>query len=113
MNEPMLGTIAGTVTASESGRPLARAQVSVQGTVRRAVPDVVGRYRLTCEQGTYTVQAATLGRQPDRRQVSVAVGGTSTANFSVALEGIEADTQADAESVAPGSAAPEHDGANG
>jgi hypothetical protein len=78
-----LGTIAGTVTASESGGPLAGTQVNVQGTVRRTVTDAQGRYQLSLEPGTYTVQATTLGRQTDRRQVSVTAGGTSTVNFSL------------------------------
>jgi len=87
------GTITGTVTASESGGPLAGAQVSVQGTVRRTVTDAQGRYRISIEPGSYTVQVTTLGRQGDRRQVSVSAGGTATANFSlatsaVAIEGI-------------------------
>ncbi|MFL5540076.1 MAG: SusC/RagA family TonB-linked outer membrane protein [Longimicrobiaceae bacterium] len=87
------GTITGTVTAAENGGPLSGAQVSLQGTVRRTVTDAQGRYRLTAEPGTYTVQVSTLGRQAGSRQVSVTAGGTATANFSlatsaVALEGI-------------------------
>ncbi|MFL5386858.1 MAG: SusC/RagA family TonB-linked outer membrane protein [Longimicrobiaceae bacterium] len=87
------GTITGTVTAAESGGPLSGAQVSLQGTVRRTVTDAQGRYRLTAEPGTYTVQVSTLGRQAGSRQVTVTAGGTATANFSlgtsaVALEGI-------------------------
>ena len=87
------GTITGTVTASESGGPLAGAQVSVGGTVRRTVTDAQGRYRISIEPGTYTVSVTTLGRQTDRRQTSVTAGGTSTVNFSlgtsaVAIEGI-------------------------
>jgi TonB-linked SusC/RagA family outer membrane protein len=87
------GTIAGTVTASESGGPLAGAQVSVQTTVRRTVTDAQGRYRISIEPGTYQVSVTTLGRQPDRRQVTVTAGATATANFSlatsaVAIEGI-------------------------
>jgi iron complex outermembrane receptor protein len=87
------GTIAGTVTASESAGPLAGAQVSVQGTVRRTVSDAQGRYQISIEPGTYAVQVTTLGRQTDRRQVSVTAGSTSTVNFSlatsaVAIEGV-------------------------
>ena len=87
------GTITGTVTAAESGGPLSGAQVSLQGTVRRTVTDAQGRYRLSAEPGTYTVQVSTLGRQAGSRQVTVTAGGTATANFSlgtsaVALEGI-------------------------
>ena len=87
------GTIAGTVTASESGGPLAGAQVNVEGTVRRTVTDAQGRYRISIEAGTYRVQVTTLGRQTDRRQVTVTAGATATANFSlatsaVAIEGI-------------------------
>lgn len=87
------GTITGTVTASESGGPLAGAQVNVTGTVRRTVTDAQGRYRISIEPGAYTVQVTTLGRQTDRRSVTVTAGSTATANFSlatsaVAIEGI-------------------------
>lgn len=83
-----MGTIEGTVTAAESGGPLPGAQVSVQGTTRRTVTDAQGRYRLSFEPGTCTVEATTLGRQTERRQVTVSPGGTSTVNFSLAHEGI-------------------------
>lgn len=91
-----IGTIAGTVTAAESGAPLAGAQVNAQGSVRRTVTDAVGVYRLSIEPGTYTVQVTTLGRETERRQVSVTAGGTSTLDFSlstsaIAIEGIVAD----------------------
>jgi iron complex outermembrane recepter protein len=97
MNGVASGTITGTVTASESGGPLAGAQVSVQGTVRRTVTDAQGRYRMSIEPGTYVVQVTTLGRQSDRRQVSVTAGGTSTLNFSlgtsaIVIEGSAVDT---------------------
>lgn len=84
----MSGTITGTVTAAESGGPLAGAQVSVQGTVRRTVTDAQGRYLLGIEPGTYTIDVTTLGRQTDRRQVSVTAGGTSTCNFSLTTSAI-------------------------
>ena len=87
------GTITGTVTASESGGPLAGANVTVQGTTARAATDAQGRYRISIVPGTYTVSVTTLGRQGDRRQTTVSAGGTSTVNFSlaasaVAIEGI-------------------------
>ena len=82
------GTIMGTVTAAESGGPLAGAQVSVQGTVRRTVTDAQGRYRITIEPGTYMVQVSTLGRQGGRREVAVTAGGTATRNFSLATSAV-------------------------
>ena len=94
------GTITGTVTAAESGGPLAGTQVSVQGTVRRTVTDAQGRYRITIEPGTYTVQVITLGRQSDRRQVSVIAGGTATANFSLATSAVAIEGTSRSKAVA-------------
>jgi len=82
------GTIAGTVTAAENGGPLAGANVNVQGTVRRTVTDAQGRYRISIEPGTYIVNVTTLGRATDRRNVTVAAGGTATANFSLATSAV-------------------------
>ncbi|HEU4751701.1 MAG TPA: carboxypeptidase regulatory-like domain-containing protein [Armatimonadota bacterium] len=82
--QDVTGTIVGTVTAAESGGPLAGAQVSVEGTVRRTVTDAQGRYRVGIEPGTYTVHVSTLGRQSEQKQTTVTAGATSTVNFSLA-----------------------------
>lgn len=101
------GTIAGTVTDAESGRPLAGAQVSVEGTARRTVTDAMGSYRINIETGTYTVQVTTLGYQKDQKQTSVPAGGTSTVNFSLAAK------FADEEIVAGAITGQERSGAEG
>ena len=79
----MTGTITGTVKDDESGRPLAGAQVSIENVARNTVTDAQGRYRITVEEGTYTLKCNTLGYQPETRSVSVTWGGTSTVNFSL------------------------------
>ena len=85
------GTFTGTVTASESGRPFAGAQVSAEGTPRRAITDARGRYHLPIEPGTYTLQATALNRQSERRQASVTAGGTTTVDLVIDTSGIEGD----------------------
>lgn len=77
----MNGTIAGTVTAAEDGAPLAGARVSAQGTIYFAGTDAQGRYSLTIMPGAYTMEATTIGRESQRKHVSVTIGGTTTANF--------------------------------
>jgi hypothetical protein len=83
-----LATITGTITAAESGSPLAGAQVNVVGTVRRTVSDAQGRYRITIEPGSYSVHATTLGRQGASSDVTMVAGMTVTANFALASSAV-------------------------
>ncbi len=70
------GELSGTVVEAESGRPVAGAQVSVQGQTRSAVTDPEGRFRITGVQGTsVTVQVERLGFGRLTRQVSVGQTG--------------------------------------
>src|SRR2546421_143865 len=69
------GTIRGTVTAAETGAPLARATVSVLGTPLSAVTDGVGRYAMAgVPAGPLRVRARMLGDAPADRGVVVAPG---------------------------------------
>ncbi|HEV2150407.1 MAG TPA: SusC/RagA family TonB-linked outer membrane protein [Longimicrobiaceae bacterium] len=88
------GTIAGRVTDAATGQPMAGVQVQVQPNGARALTDAQGQYRLTgVPAGRHTVAAAFIGREGAAQQVTLAAGGTATANFSlaptaVALEGL-------------------------
>ncbi|MFL5381638.1 MAG: von Willebrand factor type A domain-containing protein [Longimicrobiaceae bacterium] len=91
--------VTGTVTAAESGGPLAGATVHIQVLRVGTVTGLDGRYRLVIPAdrlhatGRYVITVATLGRQSATRSVQLAPGATLTQNFSlatsaVALEGI-------------------------
>jgi TonB-linked SusC/RagA family outer membrane protein len=77
------GRIAGTVT-SDGGRPVMRAQVTVQGTTLGALTDTAGRYRIAnVPVGAVVVRAASLGFSPQTANVTVATGATVTADFQL------------------------------
>ncbi|HEV3050874.1 MAG TPA: TonB-dependent receptor plug domain-containing protein, partial [Longimicrobium sp.] len=70
------GELSGTVVETESGRPVAGAQVTVQGQTRSAVTDPQGRFRITGVQGTsVTLQVERLGFSRVTRQVTVGQTG--------------------------------------
>ncbi|HEX5727457.1 MAG TPA: carboxypeptidase regulatory-like domain-containing protein, partial [Longimicrobiaceae bacterium] len=69
------GEVAGTVVDAASQRPIAGAQVSVQGQQRQTLTDAAGRFRLTGVQGAQvTLQAQRVGFA--RAVRTVAVGQT-------------------------------------
>ncbi|HEX8693436.1 MAG TPA: SusC/RagA family TonB-linked outer membrane protein [Longimicrobium sp.] len=90
------GTITGRVTGADTNQPIASATVTVEGTALRGVTDSQGRYSIRgVPAGSYTVTAATLGRETSKRTVTVATGQTATLDFAlatraIALEGLVA-----------------------
>ena len=77
------GTISGTVTAADDGRPIANAQIRV-GTGVGALTRTDGRYTVTVAAGTYTVRVARLGFAADSAtNVVVSAGATTTTNFQL------------------------------
>jgi hypothetical protein len=74
------GAIEGSVTARDSGRPLAGVRVQVMGSARVAETDARGSYRLAgLPAGRYTLQATRLGRAPQQLEVTVAAGAATRA----------------------------------
>ena len=66
------GSIAGVVIVSASGRPLAGAQIAVDGTALRAIADVQGRFRFPSVGGDRaTLRVTMLGYKPLLRIVTV------------------------------------------
>ena len=66
------GEVAGTVVSASGGRPLAGAQVSVEGTSRRVVTDPAGRFRITgLTGGSVTLRVTLLGHSSATRQARV------------------------------------------
>jgi TonB-linked SusC/RagA family outer membrane protein len=85
-----LGSIAGTVTATESGAPLPRAIVSVTGTRLTAETDAGGRYVIgSVPVGTHRLRARMLGYTPVDTAVVVAEGQEAVVNFQLKAQAIE------------------------
>src|SRR5437763_9243826 len=82
------GTITGTVVAEGSLRPLANAQVTVEGqTGRGTVTDAAGRFRLAGLTGTsVTLDARLLGFRQTSRTVQV---GATDVRFILAERAVE------------------------
>src|SRR5437867_1769511 len=85
-----LGSIAGTVTAGETGTPLVRAVVSVGGTRLTAETDASGRYTIgSVPVGTQRLRARMLGYSPVDTSVVVAEGQETVMNFQLKAQAIE------------------------
>jgi TonB-linked SusC/RagA family outer membrane protein len=90
------GSITGTVSSSDGGRPLAGAVVTVSGSSARAVTNQAGRYTLgSVAPGSHQVTAAILGHAAQTQGVSVGAGAAATLDFqlrpaSIALQGVVA-----------------------
>ena len=79
-------TIAGVVSAAESGQPVAGARVTVRGRKTPALSDSTGHYRLTeVPPGTLILQVRAIGHADATRIVEVAPG--ATVSVDVALSG--------------------------
>jgi TonB-linked SusC/RagA family outer membrane protein len=79
------GSISGVVSDSTTGTPIAGATIEADhnGNVTRS--DDGGRYRLDgLTAGPHSINVRRLGYVRDARQVTVAAGGSTTANFALA-----------------------------
>ncbi len=84
------GVVSGRVLSAEDGSPLSGAQVEVQGTVRRAVTNQQGRYEITgVPVGRQAINVSLIGRAAGNRTVTVAAGGTVTADFTLAASALQ------------------------
>jgi len=85
-----LGTITGTVTASETRAPLARATVVVVGTRLSAETDATGRYSISAVPvGTHRVRARMLGYAPVDTSVVVEDNQETALDFQLKAHAIE------------------------
>ena len=83
---PSVGGIAGRVTASPRGRPVAGATLAIDGTEYRAATGRDGRFRLhDVPAGTYVLRASALGFL-ERVRSGVRVDSTATLDLAIALE---------------------------
>jgi thermitase len=79
---PSPGSIAGKITDSADGSPIAGATVSDR--VRMGSTDANGQYIISgVPEGIYTVTASAAGYSTSSQTVSVSAGQTSTANFAL------------------------------
>src|SRR5437867_11135917 len=84
------GSIAGTVTAVETGTPLTRAVVSVIGTHLSTETDANGRYTIaTVLVGAQRLPARMLGYAPVDTGTTVAEGQESVVNFQLKAQAID------------------------
>lgn len=76
-------TIAGTVTAESTGRPVAGVRITAEGTRASAQTDSAGRYALAgLSGGAYTLTAQAAGYAPaSRGDVRLAAGSSATVDF--------------------------------
>ena len=78
------GSIAGTVTASETRAPIPSASVSIAAPARTASTDGNGRYVLRdVPAGTYTVTTTAVGKKPNLSTVTVGTGATASLDVTL------------------------------
>ncbi len=77
------GTIAGRVTAADTGNPVSGATVLVIEAQRDVISGADGRYSIQIAPGDYLVLATAAGFGTQERRVSVAAGGMATADFQL------------------------------
>src|SRR5690349_10369247 len=78
------GTVSGTITSTDDGRPLSSVQVRLVGTTTGAITNDNGRFSFAAQPGTYTLRATGIGLAPDSvRGLVVREGATATANLAL------------------------------
>ncbi len=86
------GTVTGRVVDAATQRPLAGANVVVQGTQRAAVTRADGNFTIGgVPAGTHRVQASQIGYGSQQQSVTVTGGGTATVQFALAAEAVMLD----------------------
>lgn len=79
------GTITGVIIDQATQQPVPGAQVVIVGTQRGSMTDEQGRFSISgVPAGSYEVRARRVGYAPIVVRVTVAAGGTETANFALA-----------------------------
>jgi TonB-dependent receptor len=79
------GTLSGRVEASETGRSLEGAIVTIGNTPFREYTDATGRFVITgVPAGNYEITITYVGHEPQRENVSITAGQTTAADASLA-----------------------------
>jgi iron complex outermembrane receptor protein len=78
------GTVSGTITSADDGRPLSSVQVRLVGTTTGSITNDNGRYSFAARPGTYTLRATGIGLARDSVMgLVVREGATVTANLTL------------------------------
>ena len=86
------GTVSGLVTEAGSGRPLASAQVYIEGTALGTLTNSSGRYLfVNAPVGEHTVIAELVGYRAASQTVTVANGQAIAVNFGLTVTAIQLD----------------------
>ena len=86
------GTVSGLVTEAGSGRPLASAQVYIEGTALGLLTNSSGRYLfVTAPVGEHTVIAELVGYRAGSQTVTVTAGQAVTVDFGLTVTAIQLD----------------------
>ncbi|MHB1327356.1 MAG: SusC/RagA family TonB-linked outer membrane protein [Gemmatimonadales bacterium] len=86
------GTITGSVTDQATGQPLSDARISVAGSVLQTVSDPRGNYRLVnVPAGQVSLSVRRIGYRGGDQTVTLAAGGTATANFTLSASVVTLD----------------------
>jgi hypothetical protein len=80
------GRVEGLVRATDTGRGLEGARVSLRRSTLKAVTDATGRYRLPrVPAGTDTLEVSYIGRQRTTQEIVVRPGATLEADVALGL----------------------------
>ncbi|MBI4521337.1 MAG: TonB-dependent receptor [Gemmatimonadetes bacterium] len=86
------GRIVGQVTETGSGAPLGEVQIYLEGTGIGSLTNQSGRFvLLNVPPGTHQLRAERIGMAPASRQVTVAAGQASEANFQLETQALGLD----------------------
>lgn len=86
------GTVEGTVLAATSQRPLAGAQVSIEGTGLGSLVQSSGTFTISnVPAGDHTVRVTMLGYAPTERDLTVGPGETVTIEFALTSQALALD----------------------
>jgi len=80
------GTVRGRVTDSETGTPIPRVNIAIEGEGKETgtSTDTTGTFRMRLAPGRYQLTATALGHQPQQRSVKVRVGKTTRLTLALA-----------------------------